>query len=152
RVLPGATLDPEPKIDTDECTRRTALLKDLAASAKDGKAKSKDAGKGSSETVSGKVSVEVNVKVADKADKADDAPDKGKDAGSIGISLPRGLRNLRAAKASEIPDLADLRNEYVCLVKEGKTPIVITWRSPERMVRYLGEVLAVQDFGSGGRK
>jgi hypothetical protein len=153
RVLPGATLDPEPKVDTDECTRRTALLKDLAASAKDGKAKSKDAGKGSSETVSGgKVSVEVNVKVADKADKGDDGSDKGKDAGSIGISLPRGLRNLRAAKPSEIPDLADLRNEYVCLVKEGKTPIVITWRSPERMVRYLGEVLAVQNFGSGGNK
>ena len=154
RVLPGATLDFEPKVNTDECTSRKALLKDLAGSAKDGKGKSKDAGKGPSETIKdGKVSVEVNVKIADKADKDDDGSDKAKDAGStIGISLPRGLRNLKAAKPNEISALADLRNEYVCLLKEGKTPIVVSWRSPERMVRYLGEVLAVQKFGSGETK
>ena len=153
RVLPGVTLDFQPKVDTDECTRRDALLKDLAGSAKEGKGKSKDAGKGASETVKdGKISVEVNVKIADKTDKADDGSDKANDGGSIGISIPRGLRNLRAAKQHEISELVDLRNEYVCLLKEGKTPIVINWRSPERMVRYLGEVLAIQKFGSGENK
>jgi hypothetical protein len=153
RVLPGATLDLQPKVDTEDCAKPKALLKDLAASAKDGKGKSKDAGKGASETVTdGKVSVEVNVKIADKADKTDDGSDKANDGGFIGISLPKGLRNLKAAKLHEIAELSDLRNVYVCLLKEGKTPIVINWRSPERMVRYLGEVLAVQSSGADKHK
>jgi hypothetical protein len=41
---------------------------------------------------------------------------------------------------------------YLCLLKEGKTPIIVIWRSPERMVRYLGDVLAAQTFGSGSKK
>jgi hypothetical protein len=153
RVLPGASLDFDPKVNSDECQTTNALLKDIVSSAKDGKGKSKDAGKGTSETLKeGKISVEVNVKVAEKADKDDDASDKAKDGGSIGLNIPKGLRSLRAARPFEVPALAALRNQYLCLLKEGKTPIIINWRSAERMVRYLGEVLAVQGFGTGGRK
>jgi hypothetical protein len=155
RVLPAISLDFDPRVDTDECTTRRARLKDISGSAKDGKGKSKDAregdgGKGAGETVKeGKVSVDVNVKIAEKADKDDDGADKGKDAGSIGLNFPRGLGNLRSIGINELPTLEALRNEHACLLKEGKTPIIIGWRSPERMVRYLGDVVAAQGFGSG---
>lgn len=153
RALPGASLDFDLKIDPDECRTPTARLKDIAASAKDGKGKSKDAGKGTSETVKdGKVSVEVNVKVAEKADKDDDASDKAKDGGSIGLNLPRSLGALRGLHPVEVKALADLRNNYICLLREGKSPIIIGWRSPERMVRYLGEIAAVQGYGTGDKR
>jgi hypothetical protein len=44
-----------------------------------------------------------------------------------------------------------LRNAQLCLLKLEKQPINIVWRSPERMVRYLGEVLAVQTYGAPGK-
>jgi hypothetical protein len=152
RVLPGLSLDIDPRVDTDECTTTKARLRDLVGSAKDGKAKSKDAGKGSSETVKeGKVAVEVNVKIADKADKDEDASDKAKDGGSIGLNLPKDLGKLKNIHIDELATLERLRNEHVCLLREGKTPIIINWRSPERMVRYLGDVLAAQAFGTAKR-
>lgn len=159
RVLPSASLDFDPKVDTDECTTPKARLKDIRGSAQDGKSKSKDAkgggdgSKGASESVKeGKVSVDVNVKITEKADKDDDGSDKAKDGGSIGLNLPRDLSKLKIASLDELAALEHLRYEHLCLLKEGKTPIIISWRSPERMVRYLGEVLAVQGFGSGERK
>jgi hypothetical protein len=153
RVLPAISLDFDPRVDADECTTRRARLKDISAADKDGKGKSRDAkggdgAKGTGETVKeGKVSVDVNVKIAEKADKDDDG--SGKDVGSIGLNFPRGLGNLRSIGISELPHLEALRNEHACLQKEGKTPIIIGWRSPERMVRYLGDVVAAQGFGSG---
>lgn len=154
RVLRKVTLDINPKVDTDECRTEKARLNDLASSTKDGKGKSKDSGKGTSETVKeGKVSVEVNVKVAEKADKDDDASDKSKDSGAIALNIPRVPSPRFGFEPSrEISALAELRNKNLCILKEGKVPIIIVWRSPERMVRYLGEVLAVQAFGSGARK
>ena len=120
RVLPGASLDFEPKVDTDECGTSKALAKDIASSAKEGKGKSKD-GKGTSETVrDGKVSVDVNVKIGEKAEKDDDASNKSKDGGSIGLNLPRGLRNLKSATLPELPALERLRYEHLCLLKEGR--------------------------------
>jgi len=152
RVLPSASLDFEPKVDTDECRTPKALLKDIARSAKDGKGKSKDSDKGTSETVKdGKVSVEVNVKIADKADKDDSGDDKAKDSGSIAIVIPRNLAPRTDRPHPAFGDLDRLRNEHLCLLREGKTPIIISWRSPERMVRYLGDVLAAQAFGGARR-
>lgn len=153
RVLPAVSLDFDPKAREDECTTTKALLKDLA---KKSKGKSKDdsevrgGGKGSSETVKeGKVAVDVTVKIGEKVDKDDDASDKSKDGVSIGLNFPKGVRGLTSASRIEMPHLERLRNESLCLLKEGRTPIIINWRSPERMVRYLGEVLAIQGFGSG---
>jgi hypothetical protein len=152
RVLPAVSLDFDLKAPVDECTTTTALLRDLAKKAK-GKSKddseARGGGKGSTETVKeGKVAVDVTVKIGEKADKEDDASDKSKDGGSIGLNFPKGIRSLRSATLAEMRHLESLRNESLCLLKEGRTPIIINWRSPERMVRYLGEVLAAQDFGS----
>lgn len=154
RVLRKVTLDINPKVDTDECRTEIARLNDLASSAKDGKGKSKDTGKRTSETVKeGKVSVEVNVKVAEKADKDDDASDKSKDGSAIALNIPRvPPPKFGFVPTRETSALAALRNKNLCILKEGKLPIIVVWRSPERMVRYLGEVLAAQAFGSGAKK
>jgi len=152
RVLPSASLDFEPKVDTDECRTSKALLRDLARSTKDGKGKSKDANKGPSETVKeGKVSVEVNVKIAEKADKDAEASDKENEGGSIGLVIPRNLAPRNDPPPRAFAALDRLRNEHLCILREGKTPIIISWRSPERMVRYLGDVLAAQAFGARKR-
>ncbi len=98
------------------------------------------------------MTVDVNVKIAEKTDKDDDASDKSKNSSTIGLNLPKGIRGLKTATLDEARALERLRNENVCLLKEGRTPILVNWRSPERMVRYLGEVLAVQGFGSSARQ
>jgi hypothetical protein len=153
RVLPAVSLEFDPKVSDDECTSTKALLKDLAKRAKGRSKDDRDAGKGSSETVKdGKVTVDVNVKIGEKADKDEDASDKSRNGGSIGLNLPKGIRSLREVTVHEAPYIERLRQASLCLLKEGKTPIIINWRSPERMVRYLGEVLAAQDFGSPPRK
>jgi hypothetical protein len=150
RVLEGVSLDVDPKVDTDECKTTWVDPRDE----KGGKDKSKegkgsgDATKGLAESVKdGKVSVDVNVKL-EKADKEDD--DKAKEGGSIALNIPRGLGLF--LRVDEFHYFDSLRNEHLCLLKEGKTPIRIGWRSPERMVRYLGDVLAVQTLGQGDGK
>jgi hypothetical protein len=159
RVLAGASLDVDLKVDTDECRSTAALLKDIAGAAKDGKGgKSKDAkgveDKRVSESVKdGKVSVDigVNLKIADKGEKDDEASDKAKNGGFIGLNIPKGPR-AGVFDIRELGKLGNLRNEYLCLLKEGKRPIIFVWRSPERMVRYLGDVVALQTFADGDRK
>jgi hypothetical protein len=153
RVLPAVSLDIDPKASADECTDPRALLRDLAKNAKETPKSDRDArdgAKDAGQTIKdGKVTVDVNVKIAEKADKEDDASDKMKSGSSIGLNLPKGIRSLKGATREEARALERLRNENLCLLKEGRTPIIINWRSPERMVRYLGEVLAAQDSGSG---
>lgn len=154
RVLAGASLDLDPKVDTDECKTPRALLNDItgAAGGKAEKSKSKDDKEGFSQTVKeGKVSVEVAVKVSEKREKDDDDSSRSKErGGSIGLNIPKGARDsLGLLDINELAALARLRNEQLCILKEQRKPIDISYRSPERMVRYLGDVVAVQSFRAG---
>jgi hypothetical protein len=151
RVLDGTTLSLSVPVDTEECktvwrppiggrTDSGSADKDTAAGA--GSAKNK-----LSESVKdGKLAVDVRVTL-DKGEKDEDADKEKKSDTSIGLNIPRGLSGERRQETiDEYPSIDKLRNEYLCLVREGKTPIAITLRSPERMVRFLGDVLAAQSL------
>lgn len=150
RVLAGTSLDLDPKVDTDECKTTRALLSDVTREPADGKgAKTKSEKETFSQNVKdGKISVDVNVKVGEKREKDDD--DRTKESGgAIGLVIPKGARGGRVTEIQELSALDQLRSEQLCILKEGRKPIDILYRSPERMVRYLGEVVAVQSFGGG---
>ena len=153
RVLEGATLEPNPSADPDECKSTWAAPKEAKGDKDKSKDKSKDDRSSTiKETVKdGKLAVDVSVKL-DKGGEKDEDGDKGRDSTHIGLNIPRGLGpGGRSANILEFPALHKLRNEYLCLLKEDKKPIRMEFRSPERMVRYLGEVLAVWMFGTGQR-
>ena len=188
RVLEGVGLEVDPKSDPEECKTTWLDPSDQDRSKKDGKDgkgdkdRSKDAkgegsaGKHISESAKdGKVSVDVNVKIAEKGEKDQDAD--GEKGGTIGLNIPRDLNIIprKIAKDARTPArtreelmeeyqeiigehqerikrLGELRHINVCLLKEGRTPITVIWRSPERMVRYLGDVVAVQIFSAGDNR
>jgi hypothetical protein len=158
RVLEGVSLDLNPQFNTDECTRRWSPPKDIDGENKGGKGRSRDAkgkkddGQQVSESVKdGKVSVDigVNLKVSERGEKDRDDDEKSKNS-FIGLNIPRGLGRV-VANPAEFAALDRLRIEHLCLLREARTPVRFTWRSPERMVRYLGDILAVHTLGAGDK-
>jgi hypothetical protein len=150
RVLNGVSLVVDPPIDPDECTTRWAPKESKADKASKSKVK-QDEKKINENVTGGKVSVDigVNLKVSDKAEK-DKKKDEDEREPVILLNIPKALsRYITSPK--EAHELDRLRNQQLCIRKWEKTPIRISWRSPERMVRYLGEVLAAQEFGPGKR-
>jgi hypothetical protein len=89
----------------------------------------------------------VKIKIIEKSEKD---RKKDEDEPVILLNIPKALSRY-IASPNEAHQLERLRNEQLCIRKWEKTPIRISWRSPERMVRYLGEVLAAQEFGPGKR-
>lgn len=162
RVLDSASVDVDADldVDTDECTtrwgppRETNKQKKEAKGSKEKSKGGRDEDKQVSESVKdGKVSVDigVNVKVAEKKDEEES--DKKAPEQHILINIPRNLGPTRLdSVVKEYARLDRLRNEQLCLLKEGKSPISVVWRSPERMVRYLGDVLAVHTLGAGEKR
>jgi hypothetical protein len=150
RVLVGVSFVVDPKIDTDECTTSWAPKEEKGDKAS--KSKSRPEEKKINESVKdGKVSVDigVNLKVSDKAEK-DKKKDEDEQEPVILLNIPKALSR-HVSSPREANALDRLRNRQLCMRKEGRIPLRIAWRSPERMVRYLGEVLAAQEFGPGKR-
>jgi hypothetical protein len=151
RVLEGVSLDINPEPNVDECVTTWKAPKDAGIPKKDKDAKR---GKGKANEISdtakdGKMSVDiaVNLKVAEKGDKDKEDEDKDRDS-FIALNIPK-LREF--LNTTEFPKFDRLRNTHLCLLKMGKKPLEIGWRSPERMVRYLGEVVAVHTLGDGDK-
>jgi hypothetical protein len=154
RVLDGTTLSLPTAVDTEECKtvwRRppiTGRTDDATADKDTGTSGGSARNKLNENVKDGKLSVDLRVTL-DKGDKDEDVDKEKRSDTSIGLNIPRGLSGERRSETiEEYPSLDRLRSEYLCLVREGKTPIAITLRSPERMVRFLGDVLAAQSLES----
>jgi hypothetical protein len=157
RVLEGVSLDVDPPMDPDGCEWQPAPAK--IEKSKDTKVKEKPQSEADDKQIKqsvkdGNVSVDIGVnlkvseKKSDKNEKSDEDVKK-----PMGLNIPKGLSSfLKLKNFKEAHALDRLRNTQVCLLKVGKKPISIVWRSPERMVRYLGEVLAAHTLGVGDNK
>jgi hypothetical protein len=158
RVLPGVVFDVDPRVDADECTTEWAFPDRSKKDAPKRKDKSKDTRGGAKEqqlsesAKEGKLSVDigVNLKIADKDKGERDEDDKGKEE-FVAINIPKDLLGLITDRG-EAYALNRLRDKQLCLLKVDKRPLRVGWRSPERMVRFLGDVLAVQAFEAGDRR
>lgn len=137
RVVDGVTLDIR-KPDFRECKdwvppdEKTALPQKERSSTDE-----KDGRSGQPVSIKdGKASIDVRVTL-EKKDEEGTPREKSLD---LFFRIPR-------ASAGQISTaVSSLRDKYLCLFKEGRNPISVVWRSPERMVRFLGDVLAVQTY------